>query len=287
MSALLAKIRAQIMERMGTWFTKGLAVLVLAAIFFIALGGVSHNEKWRIDDIVVTGVEIVSPADITTLVQQELLGNYFWAYARDNSFLFPKLEIEHALLEKFPRLEAVVVKRIDAHTVNIIATERKPYGLWCGEIFNAEPHELLPCWFIDDEGFIFDKAPIISQGVYLEVYGAIEGRTKETPIGGRVPEIRFSRADNLAELLRTRVGDPLRILLKSDGEFEIVMQSSAQYSMLANVILKLKDEMVPVTIVDTLISAMNEEFPTGAARTKKLLYVDMRFGNKIFFGFAN
>lgn len=280
-------VRAQIREHGGAWLIRAVAVTGLLVIFFIALGGVSHQERWRIYNIQITGPVIVSRDEVHALVQEKILGNYFFAYARDNSFLFPKQEIEQALLEKFPRLETAVAQRIDAHSISVVVTERKPYALWCGEAFDAESYELVPCWFIDDKGFVFDSAPIISSGVYLETYGTLTTQNGDNPIGGALPAARFQHADKLAQVLKPSIGQPLRIILKPEGEFELVMYSSATYPMLAGVTIKLRDEMVPATILKNLEASLREEFPEGATSKKKLLYIDMRFGNKIFFGFAD
>ena len=56
------------------------------------------------------------------------------------------------LLETFPRLQSVLVERVDSHAIVVAVAERKPYALWCGDVFNAEMYELNDCWFIDENG---------------------------------------------------------------------------------------------------------------------------------------
>ena len=285
--APLATIRAHIRERGSTLLGRLAAFFALSLLLFVAIGGVSHHPRWQITTIQVFGATIVSPDDIRTFVTQSISGDYYFAYARDNSLIFPKQEIEKALLVKFPRVQTSVASKVDSHTISIVVTERKPYALWCGEGFNAESYELVNCWFTDNTGYIFDQSPIFSEGTYLEVYGPLESGTTDNPIAGKVSSARYVNADHLAQALRADVADTLRIILLPDGELEIVVRANASYPMLNKVTLKLKDEMVPTVIVKNLHAALKEEFPDGTPKTKKLKYIDLRFGNKIFFGFEN
>lgn len=283
--AIFATIRALIAGNIKEWIARAGIVIVLAAILFVALGGISHRPWWHIDTIRVDGAVIVSRDDIRTFVQQEVQGNYFFSYARDNSYLFPKKEIERVLLEKFPRLKTALAWRVDAHTIAISVSERKPYALWCQDERLLDQAESPTCWFLDDQGFVFDVAPTMSEGVYLEVYGTLDGKVGDSPIGAVVPRARFEHTDSFARILRDEVGVPQRIILKDGDEFDILMQSSKTYLALAGAVLRLKDDMKADETVRSLRAAMGEEFPGGVPLKKKLLYVDLRFGNKIFFGF--
>lgn len=282
-----ALLRAKIKNNGNEFFIRTITIIALTLLLLIALGGISHNERWRITEIKVLGAASVSEDTIRTVTQQKLQGNYFFVYARDNSFLFSEKEIEQELLNALPPLKTVIATRTDMNALTIEVSERKPYVLWCGEEFHGETPDLSLCWFTDNTGFIFDRAPTFSEGVYTEVYGVVEKKNTDTPLGSTLPVSRFKNADNLAQALGVEIAEPLRIIFKPDDEFEITMKGNATYSMLANTKLLFKDTALPSTIVKNLRSAIQKEFPDGALLKKKLLYIDMRFGNKIFFGFAN
>lgn len=271
-----------VQEQFGIWFSRTLIIFILVFIFFIAGGGVSHNQKWRIGYVDILGNMTVS-ADVTrSLVRQKLEGNYFFVYARDNSRLFPKSEIESMLFETFPRITSVSASRIDNHKIAIAMTERKPYALWCGMELPAKD-----CWFIDDAGFVFDKAPVFSKGVYVEVYGKLVEKNIGEPLRGALPYNRFATANTFAKLLHESVGKPFRIALKGEGEVEITIYTSAKYTFLSDTTIRFKDESSPAVLINNLQKAISAEFPDNVANKKKLLYIDMRFGNKVIFGFEN
>lgn len=276
-------------------FYKTVAVMILLLLFFVTGGGVSHNDKWRIDRIDIVGANAVSPDAMRALVEEKLLGNYFFVYARENSFLFPRAEIERILPETFPRLKTVSVSSVDAHTAVATVSERKPYALWCGNEFNLEMQELADCWFIDEAGFIFDRAPVFSEGVYLKVYGTVVEKNAGDPLRGALPAIRFANVNTFAKLIRTELGEPARIEMKGERESEVAIRASAVYPFLAGVAIRFKDGEDPVALMDSLRASISAQFtavakaiagkPENVSSKKKLLYIDMRFGNKIFFGF--
>lgn len=281
----LANIFARLNEQFGMWFSRTIIILLLASIFFVALGGVSHNSKWQVTQVDVFGAKTISEDAVRALAQEKLLGNYFLVYARDNSYLFSKRDIEQSLLEAFPRIASVSVSRTDDHTIAITISERKPYALWCGEEFQSAIPSLNNCWFIDDTGFVFDQAPVFSGGVYLEVYGKLVEKNVGEPLRSALPYERFGMINSFIKLLRAEVGGVLRVEIKPEGELEVTMENSTTYPFLSGVIIRFKDEESPEVLIKNLLAAIPVQFPDNIPLKKKLLYIDMRFGNKIFFGF--
>lgn len=278
----LSTIIDDVREQFGVWFSRFLIVLVLAFLFFIAGGGVSHKNKWEIIHVNVVGASAVSSDEIRAIALDKILGNYFLVYARNNSHLFPVGEINQALLSTFPRIASVSAGRTDEHTITIDISERKPYALWCGEKQISKN-----CWFIDETGFVFDKAPVFSKGVYMEVYGKLIEKNVGESLRGSVPFDRFAVANTFAKLLGEKVGKPYVISLMPEGELEVTLLTSPKYPFLTETIFRFKDESSPETLMKNLLSAIPVQFPNNVTPKKKLLYIDMRFGNKVIFGFEN
>ena len=276
----LSTIIDDVREQFGVWFSRFLIVLVLAFLFFIAGGGVSHKNKWEIIHVNVVGASAVSSDEIREIALEKILGNYFLVYARNNSHLFPVGEINQALLSTFPRIASVSAERTDEHTITINISERKPYALWCGE-----KHIAKDCWFIDETGFVFDKAPVFSKGVYIEVYGKLVEKNPGEALRASLPFDRFATANTFAKLLGDNIGKPYVISLMPEEELEATLLTSPKYQFLAGTIFRFKDESSPEVLIKNLLSAIPVQFPNNIALKKKLLYIDMRFGNKVIFGF--
>ena len=273
------------------WLLHTLAVLVLLFLFSVAFGGVSQKDTWKIEHVEVSGYQAVSEDDIRNLTQGLLVGNYYLTYARENSYLFPRFEIQRKLLAEFPRLKSVHASRVDDHTIKITVTERKPFALWCGEVYLREMYEVNDCWFVDDTGFIFDHAPVFSEGVYLEIYSVLANNKNNEILRARVPGNRFAVVHVVNDGLKKSLGDTLRIIVKEKGEYGVVMKNSIEYPALAGAEIRFKDSTTPAKIIKNLLTALPVQFPENQVvnmkteETKVLYYIDMRFGNKIFFGF--
>ncbi len=309
--ARLVNIFARVNEQLGVWFMRTLAVSLLILLFFVSGGGISQNDQWRISEIRITGANVVASDEIKARVGENLLGNYYFVYSRGNSYLFPRREIETALLKTFPRLSTATVRRVSNKTITIEITERKPFGLWCGEEYNKEMYELNDCWFIDDTGFVFDRAPTFSEGVYLEVYGGIDGLKNGDALRTAIIHERFVFAHAFQNAIRKDIGTPLRIIMKPDGEYGVTIQTSHTYPVLIGVELQFKDKQDLDILVQNIISALHEQFPEDASRPvdlldtisqevsrltdlhdtipqnrkRKLQYIDLRFNKRVIFGF--
>lgn len=274
-----------------TWFFRVGAILLLILFLLVALGGVSQNDRWKINHIEVSGAQAVNSDAIHDLAQALLSGNYYFTYARENSYLFPRFEIPQKLLAAFPRLKNVRVSRVDDHTIRIEVTERKPFALWCGDVYLREMYETNDCWFTDDTGFIFDRAPVFSEGVYLEIYSELEGKKDESALGAYIPVSRFTLIHGVHEEVFKNLGNTLRIIIKAAGEYGLVIKESPSYPVLAGTEIRFKDGTNSEKLVKNLLAALEVQFlgveplDEGSAVEKKLYYIDMRFGNKIFFGF--
>jgi len=264
---------------------KILAVVILVVLFAVALGGVSQNSKWSITTIRISGVQVVSEDAVRSRASMLLKGNHYFLYARDNNFIFPRREIEAQILETFPRIKSVNIRRENSHTIVIDVAERKPFMMWCGESFEEEAPALAECWFIDDQGFVFSQAPIFSEGVYREVYAPLIYRNEYTPLRATIPPLRFFFPYAFVEGIERGVGDISRIFIKPEGQYGVVVRSSALYPELIDAELYFKDGQLSERLIYNILSALPVQFPPDLISEKKLLYVDLRFGNKVFFGF--
>ncbi len=272
-------------EQFGFWFSRALIVLVLLFLFFVAGGGVSHKEMWKINSIDILGTGAV-PEDIArSLVRQKLEGNYFFVYARDNSYLFSRREIKKMLYETFPRIASVYVGRSNNNAIVIEINERKPYALWCG--LGIEETSIKDCWFIDEAGFVFDKAPVFSKGVYMETYGKLIEKNVGEPLRASLPQERFIIANSFAKLIDERIGKMASIFLKPDDEIDVTIGASDKHQFLANVAIRFNDDSDPLILIKNLEKAIFTQFQDNTSSRKKLQYIDMRFGNKVIFGFEN
>src|SRR3989344_3771110 len=140
------------------------AFLLLTIVAVLAL----RYDKLRIQEIVVSGNEILDTQNITSAVAETLSGYYFYLIPRDSSLLYAKDNMR----------------------------ERKPYALYC-------PDSPLDggdsCYFLDSSGFIFDQAPNFSRGVYFTYTSTPPLKSRGTTL---MPSDEFTSLSQFIEKLK-------------------------------------------------------------------------------------
>ncbi|MDO8424293.1 MAG: hypothetical protein Q7S54_01635, partial [bacterium] len=145
-------------RRTTFWIAGILALLVIAVI-------ISRREEFLISEVSVSGAIVVKEEDIALAVEAIISGHYLFLVPKGNALIYPGGQIEKKLLQAFPRLSAVAASLEGMRLLRIDAAEREPFALYCSSALS--PEDASECYFLDDNGFIFDEAPSFSGSVYF------------------------------------------------------------------------------------------------------------------------
>ena len=253
---LVQKKRKRILWRVLFVFT--------ALILFIAIPAlVSHADFMTVDTITIENAEVVDQARVELLVKEKLEGSYYYFFAKSNSLLFPRNEIEREIELRFPRVKKAELRLNGLRGANVMIEEREVFALWC-------PGEA-KCFAMDQSGFIFDEAPGFSADVY-PVYGS---ENREKPIGGY-----FLNEEDVRKVFLFREGlvelgiNPQKIFVESP-DYVI-----AQYPDRKEIVLSLQDE---VGAVLSNLDAVLKDPEAGAFENGTIVVskIDLRYGNKV------
>ena len=249
--------------------------LILISIGFLsilfALVYFSRQERFLITTVTVMGENMVDKEEITQIAQNLLAGYYLWVIPRANTLIYPRYTIERNLLEQSPRLKSVDLNLDKDRKLLITVVERVPFALYCVGNLNNE------CFFLDEEGFIFAHAPSFSSGVYF-VY-----RTKdliENPIGKRFITIEEFRS--LSKFLETFfvLGIQLLALEIGDDEYRLSLLNNGQIIWRRNSDFTFIHSNLEAFLSDDSIQAQGDFLD-------KILYLDLRIENKVFYKFKD
>ncbi|MES2416227.1 MAG: hypothetical protein V4504_00805 [Patescibacteria group bacterium] len=254
---------------------KILIIFFLFVALVIACTFISRIEKIRIDQVVVSGNKVIDIKDVEAFVQKELQPSYLWLFPKNNSFIYPEKKIRKGLLEKFKRLTEVKLTVKDNKVLEISLVERAGKYLWCGDV-RLENTIDQKCYFLNSDGYIFDEAPYFSDGIYLKFYGKIENQEK---IGAYfMPDI-FENIIHFKDLLEHMDLKVVSFLKQENGDMNMYLPSGAEIRF--------------NTIADSNKLAQNLQATISTEPFKSLfknnmnslLYIDLRFGNKIYYKF--
>ncbi len=248
--------------------------LIALALVFGGLIYASRIPSLNISQIKVNGNKVVEAEEIETVAKKELSGKYIWLFPRTNILFYPKNNIRKEIQEKFKRLEDVNVSLKSEGALEISVTERTASYIWCGDTPPvADSTEKPKCSFLDETGFIFDEAPYFSGEVYFKFYGVT------------ISELDFEKLISFKKTLETMGLKPNALYAEKNGDIKIFLPSKNSSFTDPYIIFKSGDDFKDV--MENLEVALNTEplLTNFKAKYSSLLYIDLRFGNKVVYKF--
>lgn len=264
-------------------------LIILLTILFISiivgLSYLSFDRRISIKDVVVNGTSIISWNEVSDKIEENLSGKYIFIFSKRNSFIYPHDKIMSSLMTEFPRIEKldISVKNFDTLVLNI--KERLGKYLYCGAALPDKKEEVGEnCYFVNNDGYIFDKAPYFSGDIYFKYYTEITG-DKNKALGSQVfgPD-RFHKIARFVDEV-TKLGfKPIYLVKGGDNVYYIYLKTQNDRP---NPKIMFKEDNDLDIIFDNLETAMKEKEFANEINSKydTLSYIDLRFKNKVLYKF--
>ncbi len=238
-----------------------IAVLVILSgiIYFL------RYPSWQITEISFSGFERVVSADVEAKIQEDLRGSRALVLPRSSYFLFDSAASEEKILKDFPRLESVQIRKEFPSKISVAAREREFWAIYCAG-------ESARCGYMDRTGFLYEEAPVSTGSLILTVFrdtGVVE--IPSQPLEQALVEkfILFS------ELLSSETGEEVESFIVSGG-----LDDEFQARVRSGFFLYIKRDDDFTSVVKTFKIFLEKEI---GEKKRSLEYVDLRFGNKIFY----
>lgn len=246
-------------------------VLVFFILVFIlsCITAFFHISSLRIKKISIEGNFSLGTEKISGEVSDYLKGKFFRIFPRDNILLLPKEAIVSNLLSKFPRIEEVSLAKNFPDSISVKIKERQQEAILC---INGSP-PAGGCAFIDENGYVFEKAPYFSGDVYLKFFD--ERESSPGTIGFQlISEEQFKKLIDFRDLVSGENIKISKIILKKEGIYEIDI-SEGWY-------IFLNEQNEPKISYENLKITLDSKVKENR---QNLEYIDLRFGNKVFYKF--
>ena len=271
-------------------------VFLLAVLFGLVF--YSRSEKLNIQNVEISGNKTIENKIIEETAKNIMAGYYFGFVPKTNFLFYPKKEIRNDLAYKFKILKDISFNLKNLQTLEITLAEREAKYTWCGN-YLISPEDKLPdenplsesaklqdgeCYFMDEKGYIFDKAPYFSGEVYFRFYGAIN--TGEAgPLGSYFFQSNFDKLISLKEALEKIGINPVIYYFKDNGEARIFLSPFSARQIGPEIIFKIDSD--PDKIAENLQAVLATEPLQSDFKNKysSLLYIDLRLGNKVYYKF--
>ncbi|PIR68086.1 hypothetical protein COU49_02820 [Candidatus Nomurabacteria bacterium CG10_big_fil_rev_8_21_14_0_10_35_16] len=279
LSALKKKRRRDLLNKVLIYF-------VIFLIFFVGLIFISRIDKLNVNTIIITGNKVVDTEAINKIVEENIFGYYLYFIPKSNFLLVPKNKIKNDLTNQYKRLQNISFNTENPNVLAISLSEREGKYIWCGESmpdFSLEAEEK-PCYFTDQEGYIFDLAPYFSGDVYFKFFGPLGLNEGESPLGLYFSKDIFTKLVSFKNILVDFDLKPNSVLVKNNGDIEIYLSSSNKTNP-PRIVLKSDFDLDKSS--ENLQAALATEPLKSDIKNKysSLLYIDLRLGNKVYFKF--
>lgn len=257
---------------------------ILFIVLVFGLSVLSAYRKITINKIVVNGTKIINVSDIERKAKEIMSGKYLYLFSKSNIFIYPRKKIYKSLIADFPRIEKLSIGRDGFEGININISERAGSYLYCGASIPEEQKDIGEnCYFINDDGYVFDKAPYFSGNVYFKYY-IKEDSPSDIPLGKQIiDKEHFHRLARFVEGVSSLGFRTTYVLIEK--EKGTIYLSHADQDTSPEIIFK--DDNDLDKILSNLSSSMARPEFANEIRSKysTLLYIDLRFDNKVVYKF--
>jgi hypothetical protein len=271
---------------------KVLGILFLAGGLVWLSSWVTKRPAFILSTISIEGNSAVDAGDIRSVVEGDMAGSYLYLFPRSNRFLFPRWKIPSDVMAVSKRIQSASLS-VSGNTLTVSIVERQPSYVWCegapedpdaSSTSSASPAgDTSDCYFVDAHGLIFSSAPVFTGNPFFEFYGTpapaatSTGGTllsTSTPVGTYyMDEASFMNLDHFLTSLDTAGIKAHALLVNGDGTADLYLDQGDR--LLINLLPDFSDELT------TILTLKRETtlFSTSTA----LDYIDIRFGNKIYY----
>ncbi|MBI2639530.1 MAG: FtsQ-type POTRA domain-containing protein [Candidatus Sungbacteria bacterium] len=260
-------------------------LIVFVALFLLVAAGSFYMMRWErllIRTIDIKGLSSLSEEEIRNTVAGQLEGNTFFFTPRSHVFVVSGSRLEQELRDKYPKIFSAEVKKTLKSSLEVIVQEREIWGIACTKTEVAEIQSGVseknetrktagPCFYIDRSGFAFEEVSSFEGGVFPVLYKGGEGVLGSLPVSQtevegfeKINEALASINLSLLSIEFLEESEDVRLMLKDGWALLIPFNKNPT-------------EWAPV-LRALLLGEIKE-------RKSELDYVDLRFGNKVFYKF--
>lgn len=277
-------------KRRKVFFYKILLLFFAFLVIFVSLAFLSHVSALNISEIEVVGNKVVDTEIIKAVVEKELTGNYLWFFPKKDILIYPKNNIKKELNNQLKRINNINLTIKNNKILEIDISERVGLYIWCGITPPQIGTEDRECYFLDKYGYIFDKAPHFSGDIYFKFYGKVYTNTgiplsADDPAGSYFLKENFEKIILFKQMLEGIELKPVTLYAEDNENLKFSLSGGNSLSPKPEIIFKSNSDFE--ILAENIKTALSTEPLQSDFKNKysSLQYVDLRFGNKVYYKF--
>ena len=259
------------------------AALIFLGFCFGVYWTISH-QKFSISEVSIHGAVALKEAEVRDALDEYFSRKIFFDITRQQYFFASLTAIEGALRFRFPRIKDISIAKNFPHSMEIVIRERLIWGTVCGSAFGGKTSEnsasttplaLIEnesCVYIDETGFAFAPAPFwegfLTKKIFIDGWDINIGESA-------VPENGMILYENMIRSFKAAGVSVTAMLFESDLPRDARVYAGKWYGLIAR-------DVDPEKLAEVLKPMLQTELK---GKLDELQYIDLRFGNKVFYKF--
>ena len=275
----IPKEKKQFLSRKKKYNLRMVASFVMVAVMLVL---VFFGVRWRalqIEKISISGLSAIQEEDVNREISSVLSGSFVTGLIPYRFLLIaPAGTIIARIKEKFPLISDVEIKKEFPNTLAVTVTERRLFGVLCNDGIREgvvpEQGKDIQCAYLDTNGIAYQKAPKTEGFLIMKVSTDAENIPLEE---SAVDSAAMRRMIALNHKLPSIIGSPIlgyQLLRNSSHELRAVTKPGF--------VLIMKQDGDMDALFYILKTVLEKEI---GSKRKSLDYIDLRFGNKVFYKF--
>jgi len=237
-------------------------------VVFAFVGSVfaARAQFGRIQNVVVSGNELVQEKDLKNIAWTELSGSFLWAFPKNSLAIYPRENIEEKIRKEFATISEVDISRGESRTLEIKVLEHEPDFLWCSSLAREK------CFYMDKNGYIFTESANFSKDVLFTFYGLADA---ESPVGKKfMSSEKFSEIDYFINSMKLLNISPIGLNARGQDDFELYLSSGG------SILFSNREEFL--NTFENLETIIAEQTRLDKNFLQNFEYIDIRFSSKVF-----
>lgn len=250
------------------------AVFIAAGFLFIAiliagLWYIVNLPYFRVDQIEITGTRLLIPFEIESAARKNISGVWWRVIPRDNFFFVSSRRMADGLRQKFLQVSEISVDKKFPDKLIVTVRERTLWGVYCER---PAPSPRSPCFYLDAHGAAYEALAEF-EGWLLPVIYSPEPASlgKEAALPAMLKF--YSEAETA---LRAVSGHILFLNISTTTPDDVRLGLAENWELWVTASRPIAEWL------EVLKTVLEKDI---GERRPELEYMDLRFGNKVFYKF--
>ena len=259
-------------------------ILTIFTLVLLCFGGYKllTNPRYMIDALSVTGGTEDTRQRVSQLLSAELQGTVWEFIPKSEYFFVSPKTLMSSIQNNFPEIQSVSIEKKFAKTLIVSFEERLAWGIYCGGIRYSDSDvasttaesagdlDGVNCVYIDGGGFAFSPAPYLFGSLTKKVFSD----NPDVAIGSSPVSLELlSFYDGIKDIYSEFSLPVTALVVSTESLKDIRLYSGSWYAIF--------DRQADIGKLKPVIQGLFKNELTG--KFDRLEYIDIRFGNKVFY----